>query len=299
MNYGPLYKEYNNIILGHSFDHIELISERKKRLKKEHMVKLKSICSPQFAFEIVCLCILPFPFYDTLVLGAEFETSLGKKHVVYWLSDVMFAFMFIRLAFLFRTLLSYSQYSGVYSKSLCRKYGFSSNVRFALKCSFTMYPERSFVTVFSSSVIVLAYLTRIWEIPYLKEINEGDPYESDFFQQIWLVCMTLFTVGYGDVTPHTFAGKILAIFVALWGAFLISFLVVTVTNIFALTQSQLKAHKHIIYSLQAAKTVGMSVKYFLLKKKYYILKIKRDPSCIKTSPFLEMVMKRSMRARTT
>lgn len=181
MNYGPLYREYNNIILGSSFDHIELISERKKKIRKEHMVKLKSICSPQFAFELLCLCVLPYPFWDKLIVGAEFDTTQGKKVVVYWFSDIMFAFMFLRLAFLFRTLMSYSQYSGVYSKSLCRKYGFSSNVRFALKCHFTMYPERSFITVFASSVVVLAYLTRIWEIPYLKEINEGDDYETEFF----------------------------------------------------------------------------------------------------------------------
>jgi hypothetical protein len=33
----------------------------------------------------------------------------------------------------------------------------------------------------------------------------------------------------------------------------------------------------------------MGCKYFLLKKKYYSLKIKTDPDVIETSPFLQLV----------
>ena len=111
-----------------------------------------------------------------------------------------------------------------------------------------------------------------------------------FFESIWLVCMTLFTVGYGDVTPHTLVGKLLAIVTAMWGAFLISFTVVTLTNIFQLSQNQLKAHKHIVNSQSAARSISLALKYFWLKKKYYLLKIKRDPSVLTSSPFLQLVV---------
>jgi hypothetical protein len=42
------------------------------------------------------------------------------------------------------------------------------------------------------------------------------------------------TVGYGDVGPTTFFGRLTAITVALWGTFLISLLILSVANIFAL-----------------------------------------------------------------
>lgn len=183
MKYGPLFQEYNNIILEQkNFDHLELLNNRKNRFRKEHMVKLRRICSAQFTLEIMCLCIMPIPFYDTLISGSEYETSHGKVKLVYWLNDLLFAFMFIRFAFLLRTVLSYSMYQGVYSKSLCRRYGFNSNIRFAIKSNFTMYPEKTFATIFFSSVLIMAYLMRVFEIPYVEEINEGHGWESEFFE---------------------------------------------------------------------------------------------------------------------
>jgi voltage-gated potassium channel Kch len=42
------------------------------------------------------------------------------------------------------------------------------------------------------------------------------------------------TVGYGDVAPTTFFGRLTAITVAIWGTFLISLLILSVANIFSL-----------------------------------------------------------------
>jgi hypothetical protein len=103
--------------------------------------------------------------------------------------------------------------------------------------------------------------------------------------------MTIFTVGYGDITPHTLIGKILAILSALWGAFLTSFAVVTVTNIFNLNKSQLQAHTHLKYAESAAKTISVSFKYFLAKKKYYVQVIKYNPTAIINSDFLRQALK--------
>lgn len=54
--------------------------------------------------------------------------------VVYNLNDILFSLMFLRLFFLFRTVFNYSEYTDAYSKTICNKYGFTSNNRFALKC---------------------------------------------------------------------------------------------------------------------------------------------------------------------
>jgi len=140
--------------------------------------------------------------------------------------------MFLRLFFLFRTIANYSSYADAYSKSLCKKYGFTSSVRFAIKCNFVMHPERAFISTFLFSVMVLAYITRIFELPYFIEVNSEFGKSSSLANAMWLVIMTITTVGYGDVTPHTTPGKLLAICGALWGAFLISINVVTVAQIF-------------------------------------------------------------------
>ena len=57
--------------------------------------------------------------------------------------------------------------------------------------------------------------------------------------------ITITTVGYGDISPNTEPGKIVAMVAALWGAILTSLIVVTVQSIFDLPLNQLKALKHI------------------------------------------------------
>ena len=56
--------------------------------------------------------------------------------------------------------------------------------------------------------------------------------------QLWIVIITLTTVGYGDFVPETFGGKFIAIITALWGAFIISLFVLVQSNIFELDSDQ-------------------------------------------------------------
>jgi len=51
---------------------------------------------------------------------------------------------------------------------------------------------------------------------------------------IWLIIITMTTVGYGDFYPRTFFGRLLDIFIAVWGIFIISMMVVVLTNTFKL-----------------------------------------------------------------
>ena len=67
-------------------------------------------------------------------------------------------------------------------------------------------------------------------------------------------------------------------FCALWGAFMISILVLTVGNYFNLNQKQKKALNHIKISRSAAKIISLSFKYFILKKEYFLIKKKIDPN---------------------
>lgn len=92
--------------------------------------------------------------------------------------------------------------------------------------------------------------------------------------------MTITTVGYGDVTPKTFPGKIICIFAALFGVFLTSFLVVAMSRFFELSETQKKAHKHILCSKSAAVLISAQAKFFLAKKQYYILRMEQDPTVI-------------------
>ena len=126
--------------------------------------------------------------------------------------------------------------------------------------------------------MILSSLVRICELPYFKNAKDTDSLVLDnFFNAVWLIVMTVTTVGYGELHPYTFPGKIVCIISALWGATMISLLVLTTSTFFELEGKQLKAMKHINLTRNAANTISISFKYFLKKKQFYMELIKYRP----------------------
>lgn len=76
------------------------------------------------------------------------------------------------------------------------------------------------------------------------------------------------TVGYGDIFPCTSYGRIVGIFCALWGTFIISLLIIVATEIFALSVIEQKALHHILQTRKAGQTITNSMKYFISKQRY-------------------------------
>jgi hypothetical protein len=59
---------------------------------------------------------------------------------------------------------------------------------------------------------------------------------------MWLVIVTLATVGYGDYYLKTFNGRIVGFIITFWGTFVISYFVVTVTNILTFSAPEEKSY---------------------------------------------------------
>jgi voltage-gated potassium channel Kch len=53
---------------------------------------------------------------------------------------------------------------------------------------------------------------------------------NNYTNALWLVLITITTVGYGDYFPHTDYGRVIILIVAIWGIFIISMMVVVVSN---------------------------------------------------------------------
>ena len=47
---------------------------------------------------------------------------------------------------------------------------------------------------------------------------------------IWNVIITISSVGYGELYPKTFFGRVIGIVICFWGLFIVSILVVVVTD---------------------------------------------------------------------
>lgn len=92
---------------------------------------------------------------------------LGSKTeylpVKYMLSDFLFAFMFLRVYFVIRTLMNFSQFSEMHSKRICAKYGVEANTSFCVKALMKKSPGTTILITSVISIMWLSYLLRIFE----------------------------------------------------------------------------------------------------------------------------------------
>jgi hypothetical protein len=92
---------------------------------------------------------------------------LGTKSnyvpVKYFLSDFLFAFMFLRFYFVIRTLLNFCIFSDLFSKRTCAKFGFEAGTSFYVKALYVKKPGVVILCVSTLSIMFLSYVLRIFE----------------------------------------------------------------------------------------------------------------------------------------
>ena len=52
--------------------------------------------------------------------------------------------------------------------------------------------------------------------------------DANYYLSFYTIIITMTTVGYGDLSPKSVLGKVVCMFTALWGAFMISVMVLIV-----------------------------------------------------------------------
>ena len=97
--------------------------------------------------------------------------KVTKVKVFYLVSDFILVFMFFRIFFVIRAVFNYNMYTDVFAKKLCRSYGFTANVRFTFKSLLKTDPAKTVSVTMLSSVLVLAYCLRVFEIQYYIAID--------------------------------------------------------------------------------------------------------------------------------
>ena len=113
------------------------------------------------------ILVCPIPFFDMIISMKALNVSKKEKtEVFYLLSDFLLAFMFLRVLFLFRSMINFSVFLDMYSKKVCAAIGFNANTRFAFKCFIKAKPGLTVLIIFTTSVFILAYILRLFQIPY-------------------------------------------------------------------------------------------------------------------------------------
>jgi voltage-gated potassium channel len=86
--------------------------------------------------------------------------------------------------------------------------------------SFEFYFLFAFFTMFFFASLI---------IMYSLEAGAGNPNVKDLFDALYLVVITMTTVGYGDITPLTWEGRVLSMLLGMGGLFLFSMTIATIS----------------------------------------------------------------------
>ena len=125
-----------------------------------------------------------------------------------------------------------SYYRTAQAERICELYNAEPDFNFCARCLFKDYPF-AFVTVVSLvSVLLFTFMFRVAE----GTISENSARKS-YSNMLWMTIITVTTVGYGDYSPQTPIGRIIAVIVVSWGVLIVSVMVVVLTNAFAMDRS--------------------------------------------------------------
>lgn len=120
----------------------------------------------------------------------------------------------------------------------------NNGISFPFKAQMIRDPFKIDTLLFCFCLFFCSYNVRIFE-RYLDQFEEGNNIFGNLLNALWFTYITMITVGYGDLYPSTEFGCIFAILACFFGVFLVSLVVVSVTNYLNIKGSELNVY-HVI-----------------------------------------------------
>ena len=218
--------------------------ERKYLFKDKIKTYFSSSSFKTLAIDWAILIIHPPPFYDI-------ELKFRQLHGVLYLdlSVVCLSLMMFRFLHLFRIFLHYSKWSSFKVQKICRAHGVGHPLRFAIKACLKDRPYFILIPLFAISTFSLGVALEIYEQPFNEDNEEFADYGkkldySYLYNAMWLILLTMTTVGFGDFYARTHVGRFISIIAAIWGTFLISLMIIMFNNYVLFTRQQEKSYKY-------------------------------------------------------
>ena len=128
-----------------------------------------------------------------------------------------------------------TKFSAPRAQRICKMNGCSADVMFIVKGEFKQSPNLILILTLIISVLIFGYNLRIFEGP-LSDVS-GQNF-NNYQTACWCTIVTMTTVGYGDVYPKTTFGRMVGIWICLWGVLLVSLFVVSISDALKLNAPQ-------------------------------------------------------------
>jgi hypothetical protein len=238
------------------------LPERIWRKKSDQIIEL--------LIKLLINLLHPTPFF----IGIDVEIFNEKYNykAVHSINSIMTVFCLIRLWCFFKFYLIYSDYFSPRSQRICQMNNFETSLNFSMKANMSKAPQNAYLILFLIILGFCSYSLRIFE-RVLDEVS-GQNFSS-FWNTIWSLIITMTTVGYGDYFPSSFLGRLIGIMACTCGIFLISMLIVTISNLLELTPIEENVFK-IIRRIKLTQEKDEIASKFVTKYLKYMVEAKKN-----------------------
>eukprot|EP01016_Furgasonia_blochmanni_P032719 TRINITY_DN3374_c0_g2_i2.p1 TRINITY_DN3374_c0_g2~~TRINITY_DN3374_c0_g2_i2.p1 ORF type:complete len:447 (-),score=85.23 TRINITY_DN3374_c0_g2_i2:207-1547(-) len=222
--------------------------------------------------EVLLLVPHPSPFLIDVMV--EFNSVHLRVDYEQNLNDLATLLMLARIITIIRAVLMHAKYFNGSSQRVCLMYAVRPSVFFVIKSYFKAYPIKMISISLLSSIVYFGYAIRLCERPIMFHVSDFT-FDS-YFNCFWYVIVTMTTVGYGDYYPRTVLGRAIAFMICIWGVFIVSMMVLTLSNLLNMDNLEAKAFS-IIERMSMRRDMKHTASLLLTSlAKYHVVK-RRNP----------------------
>lgn len=203
--------------------------------------------------ELFIYTLIPTPFY----YGQAFISYNEQEKVLtsYSYNELFSLLVLLRVFMVFRILLGNSTYYTNSAHRICQLTGCQNGYLFVIKCLMKSNPLKVLVTALLVSIMTFAYAVKVCERPLIYALSKKEltihpdnplfPIKNDvsnYYNSLWLMMVTMTTVGYGDFYPRTTPGRAITFFACIFGVIVVSLMTIILMNFTDMNNSERRSY---------------------------------------------------------
>jgi hypothetical protein len=177
-------------------------------------------------FLLETLVNLPHPIWWLRHQSFESQVDMLAVTVHYSFNSLLSIWTMARLYLLVRLVCAMSVFRTSRAQRVCQVQGTQADNWFAARGLMAAYPASVLIVLLFGSAVVAGWMLYIFESPLSPYTNIDYSYKNT----LWLVLISMTTVGYGDFYPCTTPGRIVVILACIWGVIILSLIVLALTT---------------------------------------------------------------------
>ncbi len=184
-----------------------------------------------FSFQVFYVCICTPYYWEHQALSSEAASRWIE------LFDVL---MFTRLLIFFDYAKYFSVLNTYRGRIVCKMTNVTVNDQFLIRTYLHQHPIETLLITSFFLLIVSSYCLYVFEreTNYKAMIDGDTEIAIEYHEHIWLLVVTVMTVGYGDIYPRTTGGRFISMSASLCGLVWSATLIGVINNSIALSYQE-------------------------------------------------------------